>query len=96
MCNLYSLIHPQAEIRDAFGVRRDDAGNLPPLPSIFPNTAAPVVRVREGERTLSMMRWGRGRTPAWQCRSANRPFTPYLASCCWELLMSHIKAQLIH
>ncbi|VUD75113.1 hypothetical protein MET9862_05755 [Methylobacterium symbioticum] len=42
MCNLYSLIRPQAEIRDAFGIRRDEAGNLPPLPGIFPNTAAPV------------------------------------------------------
>lgn len=58
MCNLYSLIRPQAEIREAFGVKHDETGNLPPLPGIFPNTAAPVVRMREGVPTLSMMRWG--------------------------------------
>lgn len=58
MCNLYSLIRPQAEICEAFGVRHDETGNLPPLPGIFPNTAAPVVRMREGAPTLSMMRWG--------------------------------------
>lgn len=58
MCNLYSLIRPQAEIREAFGVKHDETGNLPPLPGIFPNTAAPVVRMRDGVPTLSMMRWG--------------------------------------
>ncbi len=58
MCNLYSLNKGQDAIRKAFGVQRDEAGNLPPLPGIFPNTIAPVVRMREGERTLAMMRWG--------------------------------------
>lgn len=58
MCNLYSLNKGQDAIRKAFGVQRDEAGNLPPLPGIFPNTMAPVVRMREGERTLAMMRWG--------------------------------------
>ncbi|MFK5598236.1 SOS response-associated peptidase [Methylobacterium sp. HMF5984] len=58
MCNLYSLNKGQDAIRKAFGVQRDDAGNLPPLPGIFPNTMAPVVRMLEGERTLAMMRWG--------------------------------------
>ena len=58
MCNLYSLNKGQDAIRKAFGVQRDDAGNLPPLPGIFPNTMAPVVRMRDGERTLAMMRWG--------------------------------------
>ncbi|TXN11360.1 SOS response-associated peptidase [Methylobacterium sp. WL122] len=58
MCNLYSLNKGQDAIRKAFGVQRDEAGNLPALPGIFPNTMAPVVRMREGERTLAMMRWG--------------------------------------
>ena len=58
MCNLYSLNKGQDAIRKAFGVQRDEAGNLPPLPGIFPNTMAPVVRMRDGERTLAMMRWG--------------------------------------
>lgn len=58
MCNLYSLIRPQSEIGKAFGVEHDDTGNLPPLPGIFPNTAAPVIRMRDGARALSMIRWG--------------------------------------
>ena len=58
MCNLYSLVRPQAEIRHAFGVRHDRTGNLPPLPGIFPDQMAPVVRATDGERELTMMRWG--------------------------------------
>lgn len=41
MCNLYSLTRPQSEIGKAFSIERDDTGNLPPLPGIFPNTTAP-------------------------------------------------------
>ena len=58
MCNLYSLIRPQSEIGRAFSVEHDDTGNLPSLPGIFPNTTAPVIRMRDGARALSMMRWG--------------------------------------
>ncbi len=49
---------PQSEIGKAFGVEHDDTGNLPSLPGIFPNTAAPVIRMRDGARALSMIRWG--------------------------------------
>jgi len=58
MCNLYSLVRGQSEIGRVFGVERDDTGNLPPLPGIFPNTAAPVIRMRDGVAVLSMMRSG--------------------------------------
>ncbi|MGH1575090.1 hypothetical protein ACRAWG_36190 [Methylobacterium sp. P31] len=58
MCNLYSLICPQSEIGWALAAEHDNTGNLPPLPGIFPNTAAPVVRMRDGAYTLSMMCWG--------------------------------------
>ncbi|MFY9289246.1 MAG: SOS response-associated peptidase family protein [Methylorubrum rhodinum] len=58
MCNLYSLTKSQDEIRRAFRIDTDRAGNLPPLPGIFPNTAAPIVHVAEGRRVLSMYRWG--------------------------------------
>lgn len=38
---------------------RDSTGNLPPLPGIFPDMMAPVVRTaKDGERELTMMRWG--------------------------------------
>ena len=34
-------------------------GNQPPLPAIYPDSMAPVVRQAEdGERELTMMRWG--------------------------------------
>ena len=45
MCNLYSVTTNQAAIRDLFRVTKDSAGNLPPMPAIFPDGVAPVVRV---------------------------------------------------
>jgi putative SOS response-associated peptidase YedK len=59
MCNLYSLTRTPDEMRRLFRVARDATGNLPPLPGIFPDQLAPVVRTaRDGERELVMMRWG--------------------------------------
>jgi putative SOS response-associated peptidase YedK len=47
----------QQAIRDLFAVTHDRAGNLPPLPAIFPDQMAPIVRISaEGE--LVMARWG--------------------------------------
>lgn len=38
---------------------QDATANLPPLPNIFPDQMAPVIYVaRDGERELTMMRWG--------------------------------------
>jgi hypothetical protein len=48
----------QSAIRDLFSVKRDRAGNLPPLPAVFPDQMAPIVRTgAEGERELLMARW---------------------------------------
>ncbi|GJD41910.1 SOS response-associated peptidase [Methylobacterium bullatum] len=58
MCNLYSLVTSQAEIRKAFGVGEDRAGNLPRMPGIFPDQMTPIVRIEDGRRTLEMLRWG--------------------------------------
>ncbi|CAO4145982.1 SOS response-associated peptidase [Methylorubrum aminovorans] len=58
MCNLYSLNRPQDEIRRWFDVNHDSAGNLPPLPGIFPDQMAPVVLAGKQGRELTMMRWG--------------------------------------
>jgi putative SOS response-associated peptidase YedK len=57
MCNLYSLTKGQAAIRAFFRVSRDLTGNLPPMPAIFPDGMAPIVR-GAGERQMEMMRWG--------------------------------------
>ena len=56
MCNLYSVHTTQAMLRQTFNVNRDNAGNMPPLPSVFPDQMAPVVRVHDGERELLQMR----------------------------------------
>lgn len=58
MCNLYSVTTNQEAIRRLFRVDRDDTGNLPPLPGIFPNYPAPVVHAPDGTRVLSMYKWG--------------------------------------
>jgi hypothetical protein len=41
MCDLYSITKNQAAIRDLFMVTRDSAGNLPPLPAVFPDCLLP-------------------------------------------------------
>ena len=41
-----------------FKVTRDRTGNLPPMPGVFPDYPAPVVRNTGTERELTMMRWG--------------------------------------
>lgn len=59
MCNLYSITTAQEAVRRFFQVERDLAGNLPPLPAVFPGQMAPVVRKGEdGKRELVMLRWG--------------------------------------
>jgi hypothetical protein len=49
MCNLYSVTKNQAAIRDLFKVGRDTAGNLPPLPAIFPGERELIMTLRAGE-----------------------------------------------
>jgi putative SOS response-associated peptidase YedK len=59
MCNLYSMTRNQDAIRQATRAMQDKAGNLPPLPGIFPDYPAPIVRTApDGVRELAMARWG--------------------------------------
>jgi putative SOS response-associated peptidase YedK len=58
MCNLYSITTNQATIIALFRVMNRYVGNLPPLPGVFPDYPAPVVRNAAAERELIMMRWG--------------------------------------
>ena len=55
MCNLYSLTKGQAAIRGWFDGIDDQTGNLPPMPGIYPDYAAPVVRHGDGGPVLEMM-----------------------------------------
>jgi putative SOS response-associated peptidase YedK len=59
MCNLYSITKSQTAIIEFTRALRDTTGNLPPLPGIFPDYMAPVVRnAPDGVRELAMLRWG--------------------------------------
>ena len=59
MCNLYSITKSQAAIIQIARAMRDRAGNMPPLPGIFPDYMAPIVRnAPDGVRELAMARWG--------------------------------------
>jgi putative SOS response-associated peptidase YedK len=58
MCNLYSATTGQQAIRDMTRAMHDRTGNLPPLPGIFPDYPAPIVRNQPDGRELTMARWG--------------------------------------
>ena len=59
MCNLYSLTKGQAAIIALTRAMRDTTGNMPPLPGVFPDYLAPIVRnAPTGDRQLMMARWG--------------------------------------
>jgi putative SOS response-associated peptidase YedK len=58
MCNLYSMTRSVDAMRKLFA-KFDVAAQIVPLPGIFPDYAAPIIR-NEGEAvpTLAMTRWG--------------------------------------
>jgi len=59
MCNLYSMTRNRDAIRHLFRVDVDHTANQPPLPAIFPDQFAPVVRIgHDGTRVMETMRWG--------------------------------------
>ena len=58
MCNLYSVTKSQTAIRELARATIDRTGNLPPLPGVFPDYAAPIVRETAGGRELALARWG--------------------------------------
>lgn len=66
MCNLYSVTKGQAAIIALTRAMRDTAGNLPPMPGVFPDYLAPIVRnAKDGARELAMARWGMPSPPAF-------------------------------
>ena len=58
MCNLYSITTNQAAIIALFRVVNRYVGNLAPMPGVFPDYPAPVVRNSGGDLEMTMMRWG--------------------------------------
>src|SRR5690348_10081945 len=66
MCNLYSLTKSQAAIIALTRAMRDTSGNLPPMPGVFPDYFAPIVRnAKDGVRELALVRWGMPPPPAY-------------------------------
>jgi hypothetical protein len=60
-CHVQPLFHHQgpAAIIKSTRAMRDTTGNLPPLPGIFFDYMAPIVRnAPDGVRELAMARWG--------------------------------------
>jgi putative SOS response-associated peptidase YedK len=57
MCTLYRLSRMYAEVARTF---RATVGTLPnaPIPDVYPDRTAPVVRQRDGGREVITMRWG--------------------------------------
>jgi hypothetical protein len=58
VCNLYSMLKSQEAMRRLFDGLIDRAGNMPPLPGIYPDYSAPVIRNSPEGRELVMARWG--------------------------------------
>jgi putative SOS response-associated peptidase YedK len=58
MCNLYSITTNQAAISALFRVMNRYVGNLAPMPGVFPDYKAPIVRNGPGGRELATARWG--------------------------------------
>src|SRR6476659_9238007 len=58
MCNLYSITTNQAAILALFRIVNRYVGNLAPMPGVFPDYPAPVVRNSGCELEMTTMRWG--------------------------------------
>ena len=54
MCNLYSITTNQAAIIALFRVINRYVGNLPPMPGVFPDYPALVIRNTDTGRELAM------------------------------------------
>jgi putative SOS response-associated peptidase YedK len=70
MCNLYAVTKGQQAIRELARAMLDRTGNLPSLPGIFPDYAAPIVRNTAEGRELTMARWGMP-SPAFALKGRN-------------------------
>jgi len=70
MCNLYSLTKGQAAIVAMARAMIDRTGNMPPLPGIYPDYQAPILRQAAEGRELVYARWGMP-SPAFALKGRN-------------------------
>lgn len=78
MCNLYSITTNQEAISRLFRVVNRYVGNLPPMPGVFPDYPAPVVRNTDHGKELITMPWGMtprrtGGPPVTNVRNTSSP-----------------------
>lgn len=79
MCTLYAMTRGRAALRAAVRAMVDDVGNMPPLPGIFPDRTAPIVRRAAAGTEIKMARWGMpcppqyGGPPVVNVRNAKSP-----------------------
>jgi len=80
VCNLYSVTKGQAAIVALTRAMRDTTGNLPPMPGVFPDYLAPIVRnapdgVRElAARSKCLPTFGATSNPQMESRSQAEHF----------------------
>lgn len=75
MCNLYNITTTQEAIRRLFRVSRDLAGFNEPSRDVYPNYAAPVVRVgADGVKEVVPLQWGMPSPPQY-VKNADRGVT---------------------
>jgi putative SOS response-associated peptidase YedK len=72
VCNLYSVTTNQKAMLDLARAWVDRTGNLPPMPGVFPDYLAPIVRNGPDGRELAMARWGMPSSAKVQIEKAER------------------------
>src|SRR3982075_3004274 len=79
MCNLYSITTNQEAIIRLFRNVNRYVGNLAPMPGVFPDSPAPVIRNVGDECEMILMRWGMppppklGGAPVTNIRNTSSP-----------------------
>jgi len=58
MCNLYSMTTTTEAMQKHIAAWDGVMRNIPPLYAIYPDYTAPVVREKDGQRVMSLARWG--------------------------------------
>jgi hypothetical protein len=87
MRNLYSITTNQAAIMALFRVVNRYVGNLPPMPGVFPDYPAPIIRNTGAERDSSRFRLS---------LSSGLPFPQLLKDHDCEDLRYTVKSYLLH
>ena len=91
MCNLYSITTNQAAIIALFRVINRYVGNLPPMPGVFPDYPAPVIR--NADAGTVTVRWGMPPEP----RTGGAPFTNIsnISSLHWQMWLKPENRRLV-